>query len=440
MPHSSSASSGSQPEPNAQDADPYGPSGTSSPSDFGTTDWTEGADESEIAEALAIRGQQGRGGRRDSMSGWAGEDAGHQTSIFDGPGAYSIPSSVTSMHHHLEGYAGRRSMTLETGNRRRSISRQSMSSRRQSTESRRTTAGASVVLSDDALGDGPTEAEGEGLLFQRRPRKTDGASDDENDADEAGKRRGGVLGGIAAAFGFGSNRVADEEDDLAGAFGRSFSSQRSRPSLLHRSSSRSRRSLQSEAVSDGSFRSDDEGSDDNWGYSSNESDSDSSRGSIRSENNDLMPLHHRSSRHPESPSEPTIPLLPQDPVFNTGGAGGAHLEPTAPGKGGATAEGPASAFAPIAADQASSRQIISLPDEDLALLFVGFETVRWRELVWWLGVILTAGGLGLVGRWVPRLWVRWVGKETDFAAETNGRRWILVEVRQAILCLGARAH
>lgn len=431
MPHSSSASSGSQPEPNAHDTDPYGPSGTSSPSDFSTTDWTEGADASEIAEALAIRGQQSRTGRRDSMSGWAGEDAGHQTSIFDGPGSYNIPSSVTSMHHHLEGYAGRRSMTLES--RRQSISRRSMSSRRQSTESRRTTAGASVALSDDALVDGPAEAEGEGLLFQRRPRKADGASDDEDDADDAGKRRGGVLGGIAAAFGFGGNRVADEEDDPAGggAYGRSFSSQRSRPSLMHRSSSRSRRSIQSEALSDGSLRSDDEGSDDNWGYSSNESDSGSSRASIRSENNDLMPLHHRSSRHPDSP-EPTIPLLPQDPVFNTGN-GNAYLEPSAPGRGGAAAEGPAAAFAPIMSDQAGSRQIISLPDEDLALLFVAFETVRWRELVWWLGVVLTAGVLGLVGRWVPRLWVRWVGKETDFAAETNRRRWILVEVRRVAL-------
>lgn len=424
MPHSSSASSGSQPEPNAQDADPYGPSGTSSPSDFGATDWTEGADASEIAEALAIRGQQGRGGRRDSMSGWAGEDAGHQTSIFDGPGAYSIPSSVTSMHHHLEGYAGRRSMDTH---RRRSISRQSMASRRQSTESRRTTAGASVMLSDDgALADGPAEAEGEGLLFGRRPRKNDSGSDDEDDADEI-KRRGGVLGGIAAAFGFGGGRVADEEDDPAnGVYGRSFSSQRSRPSLLHRSSSRSRRSIQSEAVSDGSLQSDEE--DDNWGYSSNESDSGSSRGSIRSENNDLMPLHHRSGRHPDSPSEPTIPLLPQDPVFNTNGGTGSLELPT-PGREGAAADGPAAAFAPIASDQAGSRQIISLPDEDLALLFVAFETVRWRELVWWCGVLLSAGVLGLVGRWVPRLWVRWVGKETDFAAETNGRRWILVEVR-----------
>lgn len=423
------------PSPNSQNANPFNPSSSSSPDPTASpnpndyTDWTEGANATEIAEALDIRGRNS--GRRDSMSGWGGEDEGHQTSIFDGPGSYSIPSSVTSMHHHQGSYGGRRSMSID---QRRPSSRAGsrVGSRRPSMESRRTVQ-STAVRSEGSDGGGPVEAEGEGLLFQSRHRKGEDSDDDE---DEEGRRKGGVFGGIAAALGFGSSRVADEEDDPSGQYGRSFSSQRSRPSLRHRSSSRSHRSARSEALSDGDL------SDDNWGYSSNEDDSDSARsvtssqGSIRSENNDLIPLH-RSNRHPESPSEPTIPLLPQDPVFSSSSAHHHEVDSAR----NASQTGETFAFPEIASAHVGSRQIISLPDEDLSILFTGYETVRWKEFVWWIGVVLSAGILGLVGRWVPGLWVRWVGKETNFAEETKGQRWLLVEVRRIFesVCAGSFA-
>jgi hypothetical protein len=79
-----------------------------------------------------------------------------------------------------------------------------------------------------------------------------------------------------------------------------------------------------------------------------------------------------------------------------------------------------------------SKQVITLPDEDLSILFVGYATVVWKEVIWWIGCILTAGILGLIGRWVPRIWVRWVGREKDFTDEEQTNRWVLVEVRPVL--------
>jgi len=80
-----------------------------------------------------------------------------------------------------------------------------------------------------------------------------------------------------------------------------------------------------------------------------------------------------------------------------------------------------------ATEGSKSKQIITLPDEDLSILFVGYATVAWKEFVWWIGCFLSVGILGLIGRWVPRTWVGWVGVETEFGDEKRNQ-WVLVEV------------
>jgi cation-transporting ATPase 13A2 len=74
----------------------------------------------------------------------------------------------------------------------------------------------------------------------------------------------------------------------------------------------------------------------------------------------------------------------------------------------------------------SSKQTISLPDEDLSIRFTGYVTAKLKSVVWVAGCVVTLGGLGLVGRWVPAIWVKWCGRETDF--ETSGKDgWLVVE-------------
>lgn len=235
-------------------------------------------------------------------------------------------------------------------------------------------------------------------------------------AEEEHTVMGGVFDGIASALGFGSSRVDDEEEGATGGRSRrSFSSHRSRsrPLLGRRSSSRSQAHSEAVSTEDGGPLSD---GDDNWGYSSNEDfDSDRSstlsRRSFDSDNNDLLP----PSSRPHSPSSPSImPLQSSDPVFQ-GHQGETQKSST---------EGPRQ-FA--STEGSKSKQVIILPDEDLSILFIGYATLAWKEFLWWIGCLLSAGILGLVGRWVPRLWVGWVGLETEFVDEKRNQ-WILVEV------------
>lgn len=239
-------------------------------------------------------------------------------------------------------------------------------------------------------------------------------------AEEAGaeeeQTEEGVFGGVFRRLGFGGAKAEDEEEGAGGdrQSRRSFTSQRSRsrPFIGRRSSSRS--NAPSEAVSDGDASVPPSSDDENWGYSSNDEEGSetSDRGSFRSENNDLVP----PSSRPHSPTSPSImPLLPADHVFhNDRPIDSDDLDMTG------------SPFPSTAGSK--SKQVITLPDEDLSILFVGYATIIWREVVWWIGCVLSAGILGLIGRWVPRIWVRWVGREKDFSDEEQSNRWILVEV------------
>ncbi|GMK53976.1 hypothetical protein CspeluHIS016_0105620 [Cutaneotrichosporon spelunceum] len=73
-----------------------------------------------------------------------------------------------------------------------------------------------------------------------------------------------------------------------------------------------------------------------------------------------------------------------------------------------------------------SKQTVLLPDEDLSIRFTGYRTDTFRNIMWWIGCILTLGALALLGRWIPRMWVRFVGRETSFKEAKKGA-WIVVE-------------
>ena len=68
-----------------------------------------------------------------------------------------------------------------------------------------------------------------------------------------------------------------------------------------------------------------------------------------------------------------------------------------------------------------------LPDEDLSIRFTGYRTDPIRNFLWWTGCILSLGILGLIGRWVPKVWVKFCGKEVAFDQAKEGS-WLVVEV------------
>ncbi|SCV73478.1 BQ2448_7404 [Microbotryum intermedium] len=59
-------------------------------------------------------------------------------------------------------------------------------------------------------------------------------------------------------------------------------------------------------------------------------------------------------------------------------------------------------------------QSVYIPDEDLPLRLLGLHVSRWRVALWTLGCILTGGALWLLGRWLPKLWLKSVGKPGEF--------------------------
>lgn len=118
-----------------------------------------------------------------------------------------------------------------------------------------------------------------------------------------------------------------------------------------------------------------------------------------------------TSLPPQSrPHTPNLPLVPNstDGIFGDP-SGRFDVEPKD--------------FASIAIP---SRQTILLPDEDLSIRFTGYRTDAFRNILWWIGCIFTLGGLGLMGRWIPSTWVRFVGKETAFEDAKEGG-WLMVE-------------
>jgi cation-transporting ATPase 13A2 len=213
--------------------------------------------------------------------------------------------------------------------------------------------------------------------------------------DESGPST--TLGRLASFFGASKHRDGDDENR-----------------------SRSRRTSMASSRRSGAARSSspiptDSGSE-NWGYTSHgdEDDADTySQVSDRSnEASYTSSLADDTSLPPQSrPSSPTIPLLPSDGIFGDP-VSHAHLDE------------PILDFPECAS---SSRQTIILPDEDLSIRFTCYSSDPFRNALWWIACVLSFGVLGLVGRWIPSVWVRWSGKETAFSDAKAGS-WLVVEV------------
>lgn len=236
--------------------------------------------------------------------------------------------------------------------------------------------------------------------------------EDVRDHEEA-LRSPGILPRIASVFGFG--RLDDHADEgLGRRRSRSIGSRGGRSRRSSHVSSRSR----GESVDASQYMSD---GTESWGYTSNEDDMDtSSLISDRGEGGDegySSSLADDTSLPPNSrPSSPPMPLLPSDGIF-----GDPHPE-----------QQNSLVSEPFAGPDTNYRQTILLPDEDLQIRFTGYVTAAFKSVLWFLGCIFTFGILGLVGRWVPSVWIKWVGKPTDFNEKKDGA-WAVVEVWESLV-------
>ncbi|WVQ83070.1 hypothetical protein IAT38_005208 [Cryptococcus sp. DSM 104549] len=242
----------------------------------------------------------------------------------------------------------------------------------------------------------------------------DHAQSPEVEASEPGSvspvRQSTTLGRIASYIGFA--RPDQQEDEEAGIDGhargnrRSYSRSRSRRGS-YESGARSFGRSRSRSRSPSPSRSEE----DDWGYGDeDEDDADSYRDEEGSYHSSLA---DDTSLPPQSrPQSPSIPLVPN-------GTDGIFGDPNARAHDQAEPKDFSSVAVP-------SRQTILLPDEDLSIRFTCYRTDPFRNTIWWAGCILTFGALGLLGRWVPNIWVRFLGKETAFEDAKEGS-WLVVE-------------
>ena len=202
-----------------------------------------------------------------------------------------------------------------------------------------------------------------------------------------------ALGKLASYIGF-----SRPEQDVETGLARRTSGSRSRSARGSTSSHESDRRSPSPTTSEES-----------WGYG--DEDDDPGR---ELEEGYSSSLADDTSLPPQSrPQSPHLPLIPNN-------SDGIFGDPT--GRGSDLIE--RKDFVSLAVP---SRQTITLPDEDLSIRFTGYRTDTLRNTLWWAGCIGTGGALGLFGRWVPSVWVRFCGKEIAFEDAREGS-WLMVEV------------
>lgn len=368
-------------------------------SEVENNDYTEGASAIDIQSAMSE--SRGRSRRlSESQIGFSYGEGAERGSVFDGPGHVAIPSSVSRMNHREMSHGRsqelrRMSSDFGAGNRHvRHFRRRSEDSVHRSPISRRSTDDLSIGSVE-----GEEEESGEdgdlGLHTRRRRRRRSPSPPE--------AMRSSVFENIANLFSSKTHGHAESSSRRPSFSHRSSISRRSR-----RSRSGSRASL---VGSEHAIESEDE--EERWGYSSGEEDDNSS-------SDDLLIHRHGEGDLGESsdmdygslPPSPrgSLPNMALDPIF-----GDTRIEMDAPPE----PPGPPPPGPP-------SRQTIFLPDEEITIRFIGYETIHWRQTLWRVGCIFTFGLLGLLGHWFPRLWLRWVAQEKAFKDSDDG--FIVVEV------------
>ncbi|KAJ9112557.1 hypothetical protein QFC19_000574 [Naganishia cerealis] len=344
-------------------------------------DYTEGATEKEIQEVLKQHKAEEVAHLGEGSTGLGDEGPNDETThaIFDGPAAYSVPKSLTSIH-----FMDRARRSSISSNRRSSTYRRPSIDYRRSQEGgmrSRSNTGQYSAYSQD-MEDRPNfsrHVSGRSGRSYRteHSQAVDGEEwdespdfeDDTRDNDEAALRSPGLLQlSVSGNLTISLKKVWD--DDVLGV---------SRP-------------VQGVDLDEVRMRVLDlEGEGGEESYSSSLADDTS------------LPPNSR-------PSSPPIPLLPSDGIF-----GDAHPE-----------QQNLLASEQYAGPDTTYRQTIVLPDEDLKIRFTGHVTDTFRSVLWFFGCVFSFGILGLVGRWVPTVWIRWVGKPTDFDKSKEGA-WAVVE-------------
>ncbi|KAK4054952.1 hypothetical protein OIO90_003293 [Microbotryomycetes sp. JL221] len=62
----------------------------------------------------------------------------------------------------------------------------------------------------------------------------------------------------------------------------------------------------------------------------------------------------------------------------------------------------------------NAHQSIYILDEDLPLRFNGLTVSKLKTVLWWAGCVLSCGMLWLIGRWLPNIWIKSVGRPGQF--------------------------
>ncbi|PWZ03441.1 hypothetical protein BCV70DRAFT_17364 [Testicularia cyperi] len=369
----------------------------------------------------------GRRRRRDSQVASYDE----QASIFDGPGAGAVPSSVSSMRHEMArpelgrraSRSSRRRISLEGRSPRRSRKLSSASAQSEAI----TTSSERSVSPDSVAGrrKPASQRSGSAYHFGRRKRVPE-------DAELTGSSQPkGMLGSILASI--RGDRADDDDDDNKSR--RSFS----RPLLGRRrssSSALSSRAGRSDAERDDDDEERDHGgwSDEDYGFDDQDLD-DEDDDSFNSSDED-----GGSNRNGLLPSAFGTLTGNADPVFGDTRFSTDHppeddLDAELGGRD--PAEADASGFGRTESDghragaqqrdveagivelsfldkSSKSRQQIYLAEEDTLVRFTGYRTLFGRQVIYTIVCCLTLGIVYLIGRWLPRFRLRHVCREADF--------------------------
>ncbi|SPO29335.1 related to YPK9 - vacuolar protein with a possible role in sequestering heavy metals [Ustilago trichophora] len=379
----------------------------------------------------------GRRRRRDSQVGSYDENA----SIFDGPGAGAVPSSISSMRHEMArpelgrraSRSSRRRISMEGRSPRRSRKLSSASAQSEAI----TTSSERSVSPDSVAGrrKPASQRSGSTYRFGRRKRVPE-------DADLTGSSQPkGMLGSILASI---RGDRGDDDDDARSR--RSFS----RPLLSRRRSSGS--VVSSRAARSDAGRNDDDNededlddsrgwSDDDYGfddeddddsYHSSDDDSTNRNGILPSAFGTLSgavdPVFGDTRFSTDHPPEDELDAELGGRDLEAGDASAfgrseAELRSSSHIRGHGVSAAAAKRELSFLDKSSKSRQQVYLTEEDTFIRFTGYRTLVANQIIYSVICFLTLGIVYLIGRWLPRFRLKWVCKEVDF----ENAEFIMVE-------------